>query len=104
MCGAEILEWAFRDARGHADEVIAVLLSSGLSGTLQSAQAAMKAASLSGVHVVDSRSASLGVGMLALRAAELAESGWDATRIVAELERIRTHSGLLLTVDTYDSG
>ena len=94
---------AFRDARGHADEVIAVLLSSGLSGTLQSAQAAMKAASLSGVHVVDSRSASLGVGMLALRAAELAESGWDATRIVAELERIRCHSGLLLTVDTYDN-
>jgi hypothetical protein len=94
---------AFRDARDHADEVVAVLLSAGLSGTLQSAQAAMRAAALDGVHVVDSRSASLGVGMLALRAAELAEAGWDARRIVAELERIRTQSGLLLTVDTYEN-
>lgn len=94
---------AFRDARVHADEVIAVLLSAGLSGTVQSAQAAMKAAALEGVHVVDSRSASLGVGMLALRAAELAESGWDARRIVEELERIRSRSGLFLTVDTYDN-
>ena len=94
---------AFRDARDHADDVIAVLLSGGLSGTLQSAQAAVRAAALDGVHLVDSRSASLGVGMLALRAAELAESGWDARRIVGELERIRTRSGLLLTVDTYDN-
>jgi uncharacterized protein len=93
----------FRDARTEADEVVAVLLSSGLSGTFASAQAAVRAGGVNGVHLVDSRSASLGLGMLALRAAELAESGWSGGAIVRELERIRGRSGMLLTVDRYDN-
>jgi DAK2 domain fusion protein YloV len=92
-----------RDARAEADEVIAVLLAGSLSGTCQSALAAIKAASITGVHVVDSASASLGVGLLALRAAELAESGWEAKRIVAELNRIRQQSGSFITVDKFDN-
>jgi DegV family protein with EDD domain len=92
-----------RSARSEADEVVAVLLSSGLSGTYPAAQAAVKAAGLTGVHLVDSRSASFGVGLLALRAAELAESGWRAPEIVRELERLRAQSGLFLTVDTYEN-
>jgi DegV family protein with EDD domain len=55
------------------------------------------------VHVVDSRSASLGVGMLALRGAELAEAGWRGADITRELERVRSQAGMLLTVDTYDN-
>jgi DegV family protein with EDD domain len=92
-----------RDARAEAEEVVAVLLGSALSGTFASAQAAVRAAGISGVSLVDSRSASLGVGMLALRGAELAESGWRASAIAAELERVRGQSGMLLTVDTYDN-
>jgi DegV family protein with EDD domain len=93
----------FRDARQEADEAIALVVSSGLSGTHQAAQAALKASGLDGVHLIDSRSASFGLGMLALRAAELAESGWKAGDIVAELERIRARSGMFLTVDTYEN-
>jgi hypothetical protein len=93
----------FRDARAEADEVVAVLLSGGLSGTFASAQAAVRAGGVSGVHLVDSRSASLGLGMLALRGAELAESGWNGTAISRELERVRARSGMLLTVDRYDN-
>ena len=93
----------FRDAKEEAEEIVAVLLSSGLSGTFASAQAAARAAGVSGVHLIDSRSASLGVGMLALRAAELAEEGWDGARIAAELGRVRSRSGMLLTVDRYDN-
>ena len=92
-----------RDARSEADEVVGVLLSGALSGTYGSAQAAVRAAGISGVHLVDSRSASLGVGMLALRAAELAEAGWPGADIAAELERVRGQSGMLLTVDRYDN-
>jgi DegV family protein with EDD domain len=94
---------AFRDARQEADEVVAVLLGSTLSGTFNAAQAAIRAGDVPNVHLVDSRSASFGVGMLALRGAELAESGWSATRIAAELTRVRTRSGMLLTVDRYDN-
>ena len=92
-----------RDARAEADEVVGVLLSGSLSGTYGSAQAAVRAAGISGVHLVDSRSASLGVGMLALRGAELAESGWAGEHIARELERVRGQSGMLLTVDRYDN-
>jgi uncharacterized protein len=92
-----------RDARAEADEVVGVLLSGTLSGTLTSAQAAVRAAGISSVHLVDSRSASLGVGMLALRGAELAESGWAGADIARELERVRGQSGMLLTVDRYDN-
>jgi len=91
-----------RDARAEADEVVAVLLGGALSGTYASAQVAVRAAGISSVSVVDSRSASLGEGMLALRGAELAAEGWRGREIAKELERIRGQSGMLLTVDTYD--
>ncbi|NOT09986.1 MAG: DegV family EDD domain-containing protein [Gemmatimonadales bacterium] len=93
----------FRSALEEADDVLAVLLGSGLSGTFQAAQAAVRAAGLERVHLFDSRSATLGLGLLALRAAELAESGWKAAEIANELERVRRQSGVLLTVDTYDN-
>jgi DegV family protein with EDD domain len=92
-----------RDARAEADAVVAVLLGANLSGTFASAQAAVRAAGISGVHLVDSRSASLGQGMLALRGAELAEAGWSGPDIARELERVRGRSGMLLTVDRYDN-
>ena len=92
-----------RDARAEADEVVAVLLGANLSGTFASAQAAVRAAGISGVHLVDSRSASLGLGMLALRGAELAEAGRTGAELVRELEAIRERSGMLLTVDRFDN-
>ena len=93
----------FRDALEEADEVVALTLSGSLSGTYQSGKAAAKAAGLDRVFVVDTHSASLGLGMQALRAAELAESGWRAEDIVAELGRLRAQSGVFITVDRYDN-
>ncbi len=94
---------AFRSGLAEAEEVVAVLLSGALSGTIQAGQAAVRAGNLEHVELFDSRSASLGLGMLALRAAELAESGWNAKAIVRELERVRSQSGLFLTVDRYEN-
>jgi DegV family protein with EDD domain len=94
---------AFRDAGQEAEEVVAVLLGSSLSGTYQAAQAAVRAGGLQNVHLVDSLSASLGVGLLALRGAELGEMGWSGARVAQELCRLRGQSGMLLTVDRYDN-
>src|SRR5215213_839168 len=93
----------FQDAAQEGDEVVAVLLGSNLSGTFNAAQTAIRAGSVQGVHLVDSRSASLGVGLLALRGAELAASGWNGGRVAEELRRIQPHAGMLLTVDRYDN-
>src|SRR6185503_8441104 len=86
----------------EADEVVGVLLGGNLSGTFGSAQAGVRAAGIGGVHRGGSRAASLGRGMLALRGAELAEAGWPGAEVVRELERVRSRSGMLLTVDRFD--
>jgi DegV family protein with EDD domain len=93
---------AFEHARAAADEVVAVLLSSALSGTYANAEAARRSFAAGGIHLVDSRSASFGVGLLARRGAELAEAGWSAPAIARELERLRGQSGMFFTVDTLE--
>jgi hypothetical protein len=92
-----------REARSEADEVVAVLLSSRLSGTYHGGLTAARAAGIEKLHFVDSASASLGLGLLALRGAELAESGWRGAAIAAELRRVRAQSGCLVTVDRFDN-
>lgn len=93
---------SFELARAGADEVVAVILSSGLSGTFGNAESARRVFPSGGVHVVDSKSGSLGQGLLALRAAELAEAGFAPADIVAEVERLRGQSGAFFTVATLD--
>ena len=91
---------AFRRASTEAESLVAVLLGGSLSGTLASAEAAAKMVPEAQVHVVDSRGASLLTGLLALRAAELAEAGLTAAEIVEEVGRIRDRSNILFTVRT----
>jgi len=93
----------FRSAADEAESVVAILLSRALSGTWQAGATAARVAGLDRIQVVDGRTVSLGLGMLALRAAELAEAGWSAEAIVGEVERLRTRNGMLLSVDTYDN-
>lgn len=92
----------FQDGVTEAQQVIGLFVAGSLSGTLASAQAAARRVSGERITVVDSRSVSLGLGMLALRAAELARSGRPIEAIVAELHRIRDRSGALFTVDTFE--
>lgn len=94
---------AFQHARAGAEAVVAVILSAALSGTYGNAEAARRSFAPGGIHLFDSRTASLAQGLLAIRAAELAEAGWSAAEIVAELGRIREQSGILFTVDTLDN-
>jgi len=94
----------FEDALSNADEVIGIFIAGAISGTLGSAQAAARAIGSDGrITIVDSRTASLGLGMLALRAVELAEAGWKIEDIVAELVRVRDRSGAFFTVDKFDN-
>ena len=89
---------AYRDARSTAREALCLTLSSGLSGTHASAQAAVEASGVDGITVFDSRSISLGLGMLALRARELAEEGMTTAQLADELVRIRGRSGAFIVV------
>jgi DegV family protein with EDD domain len=92
---------AFRSAldRTATDEVVAVLLSSTLSGTFASACAVARAEEFRRVTVVDSRTITLGLGLQALRAAELAAAGRTAAEIARHLEALRASSGGFFTVE-----
>jgi DegV family protein with EDD domain len=82
-----------------ADGVVAVTISQDLSGTFQSASLAAQDAALP-VRVVDSRTASISLGLTAIAAA-------DASRLGADLEDVeravsRAHPDLLATLDTLE--
>ena len=93
---------AFRRAAVDGETVLGVILGSGLSGTLSSAQAAARQLPDAQIRLVDSRAASITQGMLVLKAAEMAERGADVDTIVRELDRVRDQSGIMFTVDTFD--
>ena len=69
----------FTELANDHDAVVAVLLSSRLGGIVEAAlQARERLAGVLPVEVVDSRSASLGLGFQVVRGAELARQGMDA--------------------------
>lgn len=94
---------AYAAAAQDGESVLSIILASALSGTFASAETAAKQFEDAPVRMVDSRAASLALGLLVLRAAELAELGKQPGEIAAELDRVRAQSGLLFTVDTLDN-
>jgi DegV family protein with EDD domain len=83
-----------------ADEVISIHIAGALSGTVGSAGIAAEAVAPERIHVVDSRSVSLGIGMQVLAAIELAKEGHRAAEIVEELRSMPDRTGILCLLDT----
>jgi DegV family protein with EDD domain len=94
---------AYKRAAEDGEVVLAVIVSSKLSGTFASAEAAARRLDGANIHVFDSRAASISQGLLVLKAAELAEAGHSVDHIKAELVRIRDQSGVLFTVEVFDN-
>lgn len=91
---------AFRSAREAGETVVAVVLSSKLSGTYQSA--VLAAGDFDNVYVVDSLNATVGLQVLVKYALELADRGLSAARIAQELEQAKGHVNLLGMPDTLE--
>ncbi|HUO47472.1 MAG TPA: DegV family protein, partial [Acidimicrobiales bacterium] len=95
---------AFLDAaEAGAEGVVCVNLSSGLSATYQSARTAADA--LGGeipVRVVDSLSVTMGLGLMVLKAVDLAADGHSLDDIVTELEDVRSRTHVYGVVDSLD--
>ena len=94
-------EDAFEKAVEAGCEVVCLTCSGKLSGTCQSANIA--AAEFPGkVHVVDSNTIAIALGILTEYAVELAEQGLSAEEIVLKLLRKRDKVKLLALVDTLE--
>lgn len=97
---------AFRDAYARAledaREIVSVHISSGLSGTYESAMEAAK--SFGGrVHVVDSLNLSWGLGFQVLEAARAAARGLSAEEVVAAVHTVRDRVQLIVGLDRLDN-
>lgn len=92
---------AFDAARTAGEEVVCVCVSSGVSGTVQSARLA--ASMVEGVHVVDSLSGTAGQKLLVMHACRLRDEGHiSAAQVAARLEQLRGRIRLLAGIDTLD--
>lgn len=85
-----------------ADRFLGIFLSSAVSGTFAAARAAARAVGAERGVLVDSRTGSLGLGFLVIRAVELLEEGLPIERVARELERVRSRSNLVFTVESVE--
>jgi DegV family protein with EDD domain len=85
-----------------AEAVVCVTVSGDLSGTLKSATLAARDLDGREVHVVDSRSASMGHGLLAQLGAELAAAGRSGAEVAAALEDAKGRIDLYVALDTLE--
>lgn len=91
----------FEQARAAGDQVVAVLLSSTLSGTWQCARLAAETCEFEDLWVVDSRTGSQGEAMLVREALRLRdEQGCTAEQIAAALEELKGRIRILGVVDS----
>lgn len=94
-------EEAFAQATAAGEMVVAITLSSRLSGTWQSA--CIAAERFAGqVFVVDSENATIGQLVLVERAVELVKEGLDAAQIAARLEQEKKQIRLVALLDTLE--
>lgn len=92
----------FEEAKEAGDSVIAILISSALSGTFQNAVLAKSMADYENIFIVDSKIATLGMRILVDRAVKLRDARRSAQEIVNEVENLRPRLRLFAGLDTLE--
>jgi DegV family protein with EDD domain len=85
-----------------ADAIVCVTVGSKLSATFKSAEVAVQSLPGREIHVVDSASASMGVGILALLGADLAAEGRSAAEIAEVLRSRARDLQIYVALDTLE--
>lgn len=92
----------FKAAKEAGDSVVAVLLSSALSGTFQSALLAKQLVEYDEIYLVDSLSATAGMKILIETAYRMIGEGKSAKEIAAHLETLKSKIKILAVIDTLE--
>ena len=83
----------------HFDDVVSISLTAANSGTYQAAESAASRVSAPGrVTVIDSRTVSLGQGLVAMYAAECAAAGYNGQQVIAATEEIMSKTMVFAAV------
>jgi len=92
----------FEKAKDHGDSVIALTLSSRVSGTYQSACIAKDLSEYDDIHVIDSFNATQGLRIIVEKAVQLRDAGLSVEQIVNEIEDYKSRVHIFALVDTLE--
>lgn len=92
----------FEEAKANNETVIAILLSSKLSGTYQSAHIAKELLEYDSIYLIDTLSATAGIRILVEEAIALMSQGKQAIEIVEELEDLKGRIKVMAVLDTLE--
>ncbi|HRN68607.1 MAG TPA: DegV family protein [Promineifilum sp.] len=92
----------FEKVAEGAESIVAIFVSQALSGTIQSAHLGAEAMGDYPIEIVDSRSTSLGLGLLVTAAARYAAEGHDYKEVAAYVRTLVPRIRVLFVVDTLE--
>jgi len=97
-----VFEQVYRQAAERGRQIISIHAASRLSGIYNAACAAARNLPQAVIEVIDSHSASLGVGLLVVAAAEAAQKGESLAAIAAQVREMAGRVRVLAILDTLD--
>ncbi|MBQ7916709.1 MAG: DegV family protein [Firmicutes bacterium] len=92
----------FEEIKESGDELICFTISSELSGTYQGAMMAKNIVEYDGIYVIDSRTATHMIGLMAQYARKLIADGLKAAEIVEKCEALKSRVKVFAGVDTLE--
>ncbi|WP_066635382.1 DegV family protein [Desulfolucanica intricata] len=97
----EFLE-VYQKLADQEQQIISIHLSSHLSGTVQSARTAGSILNYQDIEIIDSLSASMGIGLIVLAAANAAKNGHSYKEIIDLVIKIRNNLKIYFLVDSLE--
>ncbi|MDF2546297.1 MAG: hypothetical protein K0R93_1195 [Anaerosolibacter sp.] len=93
----------FEEITSRGDEVIAILMSSELSGTYNSAITAKNMLGNTAIDVIDSQGVTLGYGLLVIEGARMAKNGYTRKEIIDRITYMQEKIEYKFVVDTLEN-
>lgn len=90
----------FEQAQKDGDDLICILVSSSMSGTLQSANIAKEHVGYDGIHIIDSRTVTVQLGMMVVEACEMRAAGAATDAIVSRVIEMVNNTVLYASIAT----
>lgn len=92
----------FEAAKQNQDTVIVILISSALSGTVQSAHLAKEMVDYDKIYIIDSLTATIGIKLLVDQAVKMRYEGATGSDIVQTLETLKSKVRVYAAIDTLE--
>jgi DegV family protein with EDD domain len=94
---------AFNKLSEEPDGILAIHISKKLSGTINSAEQAVKMVNTKGpIEILDSQSVSMGLGILVIAAAKMAKQGKNLAEISAAVKKMVPNTKVFILFDTLE--